>query len=62
MVSSKLLGSVVDDVVCEELDDSSFSFEMCPEKLYDLNNMKLPFGCHAWELNLNFWRNKIEGL
>lgn len=40
----------------------SFSFEMCPEKLYDLNNMKLPFGCHAWELNLNFWRNKIKGL
>ncbi|MDR6194868.1 DUF5672 family protein [Siphonobacter sp. SORGH_AS_0500] len=35
----------------------AFSFEQFPEYCYELNQKKLPFGCHAWEkYNLNFWR------
>jgi hypothetical protein len=25
-----------------------FAFELCADYLYELNNGKLPFGCHAW--------------
>jgi hypothetical protein len=33
-----------------------FSFEAAPETLYELNNRRLPFGCHAFEsYNLPFW-------
>lgn len=27
----------------------AFSFEVQPEKLFELNGNKLPFGCHAWQ-------------
>ncbi len=38
-----------------------FSFENHPEKLYELNNNELPFGCHAWEkYNIKFWKPFIE--
>jgi len=38
-----------------------FSFEVKPERLFELNNHKLPMGCHAWwRYNLNFWRPFIE--
>lgn len=34
-----------------------FSFENLPKKLYDLNNNKLPFGCHAWfKYDYQFWK------
>ena len=33
-----------------------FSFEEYPEKLFEMNENKLPFGCHAWEkFNPQFW-------
>jgi hypothetical protein len=34
-----------------------FSFEVKPERLFELNNQELPMGCHAWwRYNLSFWR------
>lgn len=39
-----------------------FAFEKYPSYLYNLNNKKLPFGCHAWqkyEYN-TFWYNFIN--
>jgi hypothetical protein len=33
-----------------------FSFELAPELALRLNNNELPFGCHAWNLHLDFWR------
>lgn len=39
----------------------AFSFETHPEKLYILNNHKLPFGCHAWEKhNPEFWKSFVN--
>jgi hypothetical protein len=44
----------------------SFSFDIHPEKCFNLNGKKLPFGCHAWyrtdkpyENNLHFWKGVI---
>jgi hypothetical protein len=38
-----------------------FSFETNPELLYNMNEQKLPMGCHAWDrYNLDFWRPHIE--
>lgn len=33
-----------------------FAFENCPERALNLNHGELPFGCHAWEKHLEFWR------
>jgi len=33
-----------------------FAFELAPDRSYCINNQKLPFGCHAWDLYLDFWR------
>lgn len=34
-----------------------FAFESEPYKCYEINNRKLPFGCHAWERHdIAFWR------
>lgn len=39
----------------------NFAFEEHPEKLYLLNNNKLPFGCHAWEkFNTPFWKQHLK--
>lgn len=39
----------------------SFSFELHPRTLFELNNDKLPMGCHAWwRYDLAFWRPYIE--
>jgi len=39
----------------------SFSFEVKPKELYQLNNCSLPFGCHAWrEHSPEFWVPKIK--
>ena len=38
-----------------------FAFERQVEKCYEMNNHKLPFGCHAWErYNFSFWKPYIE--
>ncbi len=36
-----------------------FSIETFPEYAFLLNNQKLPFGCHAWEKHLDFWKDKM---
>lgn len=39
----------------------AFSFENEVEKLYDLNQKNLPFGCHAWyKITPDFWKNFIN--
>lgn len=39
----------------------SFSFEVNPQKLFQLNNNQLPFGCHAWwKYAPEFWKPYIE--
>ncbi|MGI4885366.1 MAG: DUF5672 family protein [Janthinobacterium lividum] len=38
-----------------------FSFEVQPEILFQLNNEKLPMGCHAWwKYNFEFWKPFIK--
>lgn len=39
-----------------------FAFEYLPKYLYDMNNKQLPFGCHAWQNNLDFWRPFFKDL
>ncbi len=39
----------------------AFSFEMQPRRLFELNNHKLPFGCHKWwKFGFDFWAHHIE--
>jgi hypothetical protein len=33
-----------------------FSFELAPERALKLNSNQLPFGCHAWDKHIDFWR------
>jgi len=33
-----------------------FAIELAPERSFKINNNVLPFGCHAWDLNVDFWR------
>jgi hypothetical protein len=33
-----------------------FSIENAPFRALKLNNEQLPFGCHAWDKHLDFWR------
>jgi hypothetical protein len=37
-----------------------FSFDLDPERCYEMNDRKLPFGCHAWNKNYDFWKPYIE--
>jgi len=38
-----------------------FAFEEHPERAYELNGKKLPFGCHAWEkFNTQFWAAHLK--
>lgn len=40
-----------------------FSFEVNPKKCFELNQNRLPFGCHAWnKYDLEFWEDKIPTL
>lgn len=42
----------------------AFSFEVLPKRLYEMNDNKLPFGCHAFKkYNWDFWEKyiKIQG-
>ena len=43
-----------------EQDVLGFAFDTHPELSFRLNNEKLPFGCHAWIKNKQFWKNYIE--
>ncbi len=39
----------------------NFSFEVNPSVLFQLNNFKLPFGCHAWwRYDVEFWKPHIR--
>jgi Protein of unknown function (DUF5672) len=39
----------------------SFSFECNPRYCYELNQNRLPFGCHGWyKYDLDFWRQFIN--
>jgi hypothetical protein len=35
---------------------AKFAIEMAPERAMRLNNDHLPFGCHAWDKQPDFWR------
>jgi hypothetical protein len=38
-----------------------FGFEVNPRKLFEMNNYRLPMGCHAWwRYDLEFWKPHIE--
>lgn len=38
-----------------------FSFEISPRRCYELNNNRLPFGCHAWwKYDIDFFRPFLE--
>lgn len=38
-----------------------FAIEMQPERVFGLNNQRLPFGCHAWwKYDLDFWKPYIR--
>ena len=37
-----------------------FSFDLFPEKMHALNNLKLPFACHAFDRNYTFWKAYIS--
>jgi hypothetical protein len=39
-----------------------FAFDNYPQHAFMLNNGKLPFGCHAWDLyhSYEFWRKHIQ--
>ena len=38
----------------------NFAIEMQPRRVFDINNNRLPFGCHAWwKYDLDFWRPYI---
>jgi len=40
-----------------------FSFDRYPDVLYQMNDYKLPLGCHAWnKWNPEFWKNHISKL
>lgn len=43
------------------LDAIKFSMETNVERLYELNNKQLPFGCHAWEIRSpEFWKKILN--
>ncbi|MGA9109197.1 MAG: DUF5672 family protein [Smithella sp.] len=40
-----------------------FSFDKYPDLLYQMNDYKLPFGCHAWDKwNPEFWKKHFSEL
>jgi hypothetical protein len=41
----------------------AFGFEKNPKLAFELNQQKLPFGCHAWEkYNPSFWKKQMPDL
>ncbi|WP_442589156.1 DUF5672 family protein [Pedobacter sp. AW31-3R] len=50
-----------DFVNADPLTAIGFSFEVNPQVLFEMNNERLPFGCHAWRrYNPDFWEKYIE--
>jgi hypothetical protein len=39
-----------------------FSVETNPQRAFSLNNNQLPFGCHGWDKQANFWRPVFKGV
>lgn len=37
-----------------------FAFETRPEKALEITRGKLPFGCHAWDNNIGFWKEHFK--
>jgi hypothetical protein len=57
---SKIIGDNFDSFKIPKMHEAArFSFEMNPQKLFEETGHELPFGCHAWEKNLNFWNKFI---
>ena len=49
--------------IAKQNDALKFSFETNPRKCFELNDYKLPFGCHAWErYDKLFWIENIPFL
>jgi hypothetical protein len=47
--------------VPDSLEAACFAIEQNPELLFELNNQRLPFGCHAWlKYNPEFWKQWIH--
>ncbi|RXK57432.1 hypothetical protein ESA94_21100 [Lacibacter luteus] len=59
---TEIAGAAFHDFRTAPIDDAMlFSFEVNPSYLYELNNRKLPFGCHAWEkYEPEFWQQFIN--
>jgi len=57
-VASRLIHNFKLPSVSESL---KFSFDENPRKCFELNNNKLPFGCHGWHKNdYEFWKMYIN--
>ena len=39
-----------------------FSIEFKPEHAFALNKNHLPFGCHAWDCYIDFWRPVFKNI
>lgn len=39
-----------------------FAFEFNPERAFITNKHQLPFGCHGWDINIDFWRPIFKDL
>jgi hypothetical protein len=37
-----------------------FAFENAPERAWELTGGELPFGCHAWNMHLDFWTTHFD--
>lgn len=37
-----------------------FAVELHPKRAFAINKNQLPFGCHAWDLTIDFWRPIFE--
>lgn len=35
---------------------TKFSMEIYPHQAFKINRNRLPFGCHAWDIHIDFWR------
>jgi hypothetical protein len=58
---SEGMGEVFSDFKIGDIKSSiTFSFEVKPSLLFEMNGQKLPFGCHAWEkYEPKFWKQFI---
>lgn len=48
--------------IAPEKDALEFSFEQSPRECFKANNAQLPFGCHAFKLDLGFWKAYVKEL